>query len=410
MTSTYRSMQNGRLTLWLCATLLCWIIGSIIYIQPAYAAENGYKATVDATSLNVREEPAAQGAIIGSLKQGTEVEVLSEKYGWAEIQFESGPGWVAAHYLIKEQPVKTSNEKEQREEKGNNPKPASEPKPTEKKTIGKVYGIVSADALRLREEPDLEADIVDLLPDSSELEIVGQAGEWLNVITGDGQKGWVSGEFVVLKEAPAKKETAETSSPPVEGNIPDKPVFEIPGLKNKVIVIDPGHGGSQPGTIGVKHGTLEKDLNLSTALLVAESLRAAGAKVYLTRDKDQFLDLSDRVDISHAKNADAFISIHYNSAKPDSSGIISFYHSEKKDKSLAKALQQELVAATDMKNGGDRFGDYHVLRHNSNPSVLLELGFLSNPNEEEVVRAKGYRLKVAKAIVAGLQEYFGPES
>lgn len=73
-------------------------------------------------------------------------------------------------------------------------------------------------------------------------------------------------------------------------------------------------------------------------------------------------------------------------------------------------MQKELVAETDMKNGGDRFGDYHVLRHNSNPSVLLELGFLSNPNEEEVVRAKGYRLKVAKAIVAGLQEYFGPES
>ncbi|GIP31950.1 N-acetylmuramoyl-L-alanine amidase [Paenibacillus sp. J2TS4] len=413
MRNVLRSKSNGRLTLWCCAFILCWIVWSAIHMQQVHAeaGAEAYTATVHATSLNVREEPAISATIIGSLKQGAEIQVLSEQFGWAEINFNSEQGWIAAHYLNKDPAVKTALvEEEAGKEEQTTASPSSEPESLVQATLGKVTGKVTADALRMRAEPDLQAEIIDLLPQSSALEISGQSGEWLEVTTADGQSGWVSGEFVALVEA-GQSEPAPVATKPQDPPTPTptKPRFDAAGLKNKRIVLDPGHGGSQPGTIGVKLGTLEKDLNLSTTKHVAEALKAAGAEVILTRDTDKFLDLSDRVEISQANKADVFISLHYNSGKANSRGIISFYYSEQRDKPLAADLQKALIAVTGMADGGDRFGNYHVLRNNTTPSVLLELGFLSNPKEEEAVNTVDYQRKVAEAVVQGLQQYFEPD-
>lgn len=102
----------------------------------------------------------------------------------------------------------------------------------------------------------------------------------------------------------------------------------------------------------------------------------------MTRSNDQYLSLNQRVNISHAQKADAFISIHYNAFSSTSSGIITFYYNNSKDGRLAQSIHNGLLAQTGMKNLGAKYGNYHVLRTNKRPSVLLELGFLSNPKEE----------------------------
>ena len=123
-------------------------------------------------------------------------------------------------------------------------------------------------------------------------------------------------------------------------------------LKDKIIVVDAGHGGYDPGTSG--KSSIEKNLALTTAKLVASRLANAGANVFMTRSNDTFISLSGRVNVSEAKHADAFISVHYNASTSSSAnGIASFYYSEAKDKELAKYIQESMAEnAPSMKDMG----------------------------------------------------------
>jgi N-acetylmuramoyl-L-alanine amidase len=113
------------------------------------------------------------------------------------------------------------------------------------------------------------------------------------------------------------------------------------------------------------------------------------------------------VEISHYNFADAFVSLHYNSANdPRASGILTFYYGQK-DIGLANTVHKELVSAgTGLPVGNVRFGDYHVLRENKQPAILVELGFLSNPFDEMTVRSNSFQSKAAIGIMNGLARYF----
>jgi N-acetylmuramoyl-L-alanine amidase len=183
--------------------------------------------------------------------------------------------------------------------------------------------------------------------------------------------------------------------------------IQLPSLNGKVIVIDAGHGGYDPGAVGSKYGTKESHINLSTAKYLYDYLKNAGATVYMTRSNDTFISLPGRIDISHHRNADAFVSIHYNSSESRiADGVMSFYYSSSKDFGLAQTVQAELAKTTGLDNEGVRFGDFHVLRENRNRSVLVELGFLSNPLEEAIIRNSGYHKNAALGIYNGLEKYF----
>lgn len=254
-----------------------------------------------------------------------------------------------------------------------------------------TLGFVTADALRLRAEPNLNADIQTLLLYGTALHITDKTDDgWLQVVTPEDRTGWVSAEFVSI--------TSIMSGANASG--------KDLNLQGKRIVIDPGHGGKDSGTIGVKHKTYEKILTLSTSLIVAAMLQEAGAEVILTRSHDVYLELSERVNISNQQKADLFISIHYDYGTKNSSGIISFYYSEARDRRLADTVQRQLTASTGMQDSGVRKGNFYVIRENNRPSLLLELGYVSNPDEEELVRTTDYQQKVAKGIVKGLSDYF----
>lgn len=195
--------------------------------------------------------------------------------------------------------------------------------------------------------------------------------------------------------------TVYINNKPVTGYI--KKTSLEKGLKGKVIVVDAGHGGVDNGAKGV-----EKLLNLKTAIQLESLLKAAGAKVVMSRTNDVYLTLSERVEVSHQYNADAFVSIHYNSnPNPSPHGIETYYLAANVNELLmAKYVQQEVIMQTGLYDRGVKTGDFHVIRENKNAAILIELGFLSNPTEFEVVSTSAYQKKAATGIYKGLEKYF----
>ena len=183
------------------------------------------------------------------------------------------------------------------------------------------------------------------------------------------------------------------------------------GLNGKKIIIDAGHGGHDGGAVGSTKKTLEKNVNLSTSLLLKKELEAAGAKVLLTRSSDVFLELDERTAISNSSDYDAFVSIHSDSYTSTSRGSTTFYNATvnfngPKSYALALSVQQQLVQQTGTYNRGVKAQLFYVNRMNELPSVLVELAFLSNPNEEVLLASEAFRKKAAIGIKNGLQNYF----
>ncbi len=170
------------------------------------------------------------------------------------------------------------------------------------------------------------------------------------------------------------------------------------GDRKQIIVIDPGHGGKDPGAVGV-NGILEKDVVLKIAKQIAELNETTFKnqfEIYLTRYKDTLISLGDRTKLAKTLNADVFISLHCNhSDNPNARGI-EVYVSKKKGKYsrksilLAYDLQKGLKKNLGFVSRGVKFGDFQVLRETVNgcPSGLLELGFLSNLNDSDYLKEK----------------------
>jgi N-acetylmuramoyl-L-alanine amidase len=184
-------------------------------------------------------------------------------------------------------------------------------------------------------------------------------------------------------------------------------------LKDKVIVVDPGHGGSNPGAVG--NNTRESDNNLAVALKLRDKLVQAGAKVIMTRDTDRTVapegnsledELEARVTIAEKNHADIFISIHSNENSDSSvKGATTFYQNGKSS-TLASEVENALVAETGATNQGTSPENFHVLRTSSMPSTLVEMGFVSNQEEAAQLNNDSYRNKLAQGIFTGIVNYF----
>ncbi|SHF38453.1 N-acetylmuramoyl-L-alanine amidase [Caldanaerobius fijiensis DSM 17918] len=188
-------------------------------------------------------------------------------------------------------------------------------------------------------------------------------------------------------------------------------------LSGKVIVIDPGHGGIDGGCN--RGGILEKNINLSVALTLRKKLENAGATVFMTRETDTALDhlnnknpyrhkrdLIARVDIINQHKPDIFLSLHVNSGNSKSRGAIVFFSSKNPEsKKLAQPIQDYLNELTGQVNTS-LTGDFYILRNAASPGVLIEMGFISNPQEANLLQDKTYQSKLADAILSGVMYYF----
>jgi N-acetylmuramoyl-L-alanine amidase len=324
------------------------------------------KGIVTATILNIRDNASLKGKVIGKLKKGESVKISKELDDWSEIQLPNQKkGWVASWYLEKQ---------EENTQTITNPPTLS----------------ILNNGTNIRKGPSTSFQVVTRANEGDSFPILNKKGDWYEIELPNNKTAFVAGWIVS-----------------VSGNIPK---VERKGIeqyfKGKTIVLDPGHGGKDSGAKGYR-GTYEKVLTLRTAKLVANKLESAGANVILTRKNDLYASLHYRVSISHYYNADAFLSFHYDSAPVASAnGIGTFYYSSKKDKPLASPIHKQLIKNTNMNDRKVRYGNYHVIRENKQPSILLELGFLSNRNDELTVGSNDYQEKTAQSIYTGLAQYF----
>ncbi|HHT42891.1 MAG TPA: N-acetylmuramoyl-L-alanine amidase CwlD [Firmicutes bacterium] len=193
------------------------------------------------------------------------------------------------------------------------------------------------------------------------------------------------------------------------------------GIAGRTIVLDAGHGGLDPGAVSAKGG-LEKDIVLAIAQELERLLNKAAVSVIMVRHGDYDLadssemhllnrkrqDLERRVFIAEQAQADLYISIHANFfPSPQWSGAQTFYdENQPESERLAKAIQAALVERLGPNKRLAKAGNYRVLRDTSMPAALVEVGFLSNPREAELLADPEYQTKVAEAIFVGLCTYF----
>lgn len=183
------------------------------------------------------------------------------------------------------------------------------------------------------------------------------------------------------------------------------------------VVIDPGHGGYDPGA--TRKGVMEKHINLAIAKEVSKILADNQVEIRLTRDGDYNLavpglhgrdakryDFERRIELAQKFNADAVVSIHVNVGRHKCSGPEAFYYKKSpQGKLLAESIQRELTGIPDINKRVVKTGSYYILRHTEMPCVIVETGFLNNPVEREKLLDKTYQQMLAQAIAKGVINY-----
>ena len=202
-----------------------------------------------------------------------------------------------------------------------------------------------------------------------------------------------------------------------------KDAFKDKNTKRSIF-LDPGHGGSDPGAIS--GGVREKDLTLSVYNKVSSKLASLGYTVLTSRNVDKDVDLVDRADQANKANADMLLSIHFNAGgRGVARGIETYYYQSQADRvpkinkenhnnaerlersrKLANKVQQNLLYQTGANDRGVKRASFTVLRETSIPSILVELGFIDNPEERNKIKTNEYQERLANGIVDGIVEYY----
>ncbi|CDB98189.1 N-acetylmuramoyl-L-alanine amidase family protein [Megamonas funiformis] len=190
----------------------------------------------------------------------------------------------------------------------------------------------------------------------------------------------------------------------------------LSNVKNKIITIDPGHGGSDSGAVG-HNGYTEKEGAFAISQKVASILNQSGAKVVMTRDSDVDVygpnasarnELQARVDVGNNANSDIFVSIHCNAfVNPAANGTQTFYYgSSYQGQRLAQSIQEKMIEANGLRNRGISTCNFYVVKHSYMPAVLIETAFITNYDEEALLSDDEWQTTMAKAIAEGINEYF----
>ena len=291
-------------------------------------------------------------------------------------------------------------------------------------SVAKAYRITIPSA-RLAERvkgPQLDANsplsrVLLRQQDSRTVVILVQPGSDIQI----GELNQLNEELLALQLKQSKPATPPISSipvplperntpspPPVIAN-PSRPLPRVPKGRI-VVVVDPGHGGKDPGAIGIG-GLREKDVILPIAQQVASLLEQQGVQAVMTRTSDYFVELAPRVTMAERANADLFVSIHANAVgpnRPDVSGVETYYYSN--GQRLAQTIQNSILQSLDVKNRGVRRARFYVLRKSSMPSVLVEVGFVTGREDAAKLSNPTYRSQMAQAIARGILQYIQQNS
>ena len=200
----------------------------------------------------------------------------------------------------------------------------------------------------------------------------------------------------------------------------DNDLGNLTALSGKTIVIDPGHGGNDSGAIGPT-GVMEKTVTLKVALELRRLLEAEGATVVMTRESDTTVsekgaaasdieELGARCAVANRIGADIFISIHADSfTRPEARGTTGYYYSRGSGRGqrLADCIRRNLVEQLGTPSRGTQPCNFYVVRHTDMPATLIELGFISNREEEQLLNSSEGVQRAAQGILDGIEDYFG---
>ena len=356
--------------------------GAYAYIYKTYAqfldadgnALGNVQKQVTATqNLNVYVKPTSSSKVITSVNSKTKLPVYKTVSGYHLTVVNGLPGYIVANSTEDVEGEKPST---------------PDPNPTPPTVTGNLLGRATVDNLNIRTEANSTSTIVSKLKKGEYVQVNSINGYWAQV-THNGQKGYVHKSYLKLLNQ--------------SGN----------ALKDRIIIIDPGHGGKDPGTVVGSNS--EKAITLKVSTLVKQKLEAAGAKVLMTRTGDTYPSLQDRVDFTNANYGEIFVSVHVNSAANTSAQGTETYYAistgdmHQEDVDLATFVNNQIVNNLKMKNRGVKEQQYYVIRNMVIPSILVELGFLTNSEDRAKMTDDQYAELFAESIFKGISQYYAKQ-
>jgi len=249
-------------------------------------------------------------------------------------------------------------------------------------TLGYKY---TSDGLNIRSGPSTDFTKIESLSSVTTVNVIDTKDGWDKIVTYDGQVGWCNNYYL-------------QSALPLSG---------------KKILLDPGHGGKDPGCTSYS-GKYEKNLNLEVATKLKSKLETLGATVYMTRTNDTYINNIARGRMADSLGADILLSIHHNSlgtTKPDYFGLSTYYNTinykdPRSGYDLAEALYLNAITLNGVYRDGIYDRNYQVLRETNTPAALIEIGFMSNPQEELNVNTDSFQNLMVEKLANGIMDYF----
>ncbi|GAX37077.1 N-acetylmuramoyl-L-alanine amidase [Nodularia sp. NIES-3585] len=260
---------------------------------------------------------------------------------------------------------------------------------------------------------------VRLQPQSNSVVVLVQPASGVQI----GELNQVSNQILALQLQGSRRGTVALPAPPValpplppptQGQLPSpnapppprtQPAPRPAPKTRAVVMIDPGHGGRDPGAIGIR-GLREIDVALPIGKRIAAILEQNGVQAVLTRDSDYFVSLQGRVNLAQRAKADLFVSIHANAismSRPDVNGLETYYYGS--GQSLARSIHSSVLQNVTIRDRNVRQARFFVLRKTSMPSVLVEVGFVTGAEDAARLRTTAYQNQMADAIARGILQH-----
>ncbi|MGM9949302.1 MAG: N-acetylmuramoyl-L-alanine amidase [Lysinibacillus sp.] len=328
---------------------------------------------VNTDNLNVRSTSVFEGDnIVGKVHTGHIFNVYFEGPDYYKVEYNGEYAYIHKKYADKV----VSEDKPSTEEPPATPAPPA--------ATVKTIGVATVNSLNIRAQATANSAVIGSINRGTKVDVLSISGGWVKV-SYNGKTGYISKTYLRL---------VNTSGSPVAG---------------RIIVIDPGHGGKDPGA--VSSNAVEKAIVFNTASKLKQKLEAAGAVVKMTRTGDTYPSLEDRVAYAKNNNGEIFISIHANAASASAKGTETFYSksandNEKEDYALAKFINDEIVKNAKMNDRGVKREDFYVIRNLYIPAVLVELGFVTNSEDRAKLTSDAYIEIFAQSIYNGITKYY----
>ncbi len=307
--------------------------------------------------VNIRSSASLSSKVLAQGNKDDSFDVVGEENGWYKIKLKDKSYGYVAGWLITHD-INTHNKDQ------------------------KIYK-KTTDSLNLRTGPSADYKKIITLKTGETVRIIASDKGWDKIVTQNGYVGWCNNYYLM----------------------------EVLPLSGKVILLDPGHGGHDPGAISIS-GKFEKHINLDVAINLKDILNKAGASVYMTRTNDTYISNKERGKLADKLNADILLSIHHNSLNNSNYFGLSTYYNTINYKepsygyNLAEAIYLNAITVNGVYRDGILDRNFEVLRETNTPAALIEIGFMSNPKEEMNIHNISFQNTMAEKIADGIIDYF----